>query len=582
MSGGTNALRSGKIMMVALCIGACSGEAAEGEAACSRADCAGGGVGNGNDGSAAATNGGALGLSDPFAGDEAQVSALALDGDFLYWVAGPVLRRAPLAGGAPTTLARGQQLQNLAVLGEQVYFTDAAGTVSRVSRSGGDVEAIGGGESPYGLAVADGTVYWGNTAHSIDDGSIAAADLDGGNPRVLATGLAQPAGLVVHDGFVYFTSTSLSCFGSSEGYGGCTGGGVSRVSIAGGNAEVVDPQGTPFALVGDGTGLYWVRSSPRPGLMHTAYDGGGTVQLTRLVGADLGPLAVDADGVYVGTSDGVFQVPLEGGEAVKLKGDLSGTGGIVTRGDRLYVSEPGAGKIRIVAKDGSSNRPTGPIAGPCPAAIGSAEEIALTPRADTNLELLALQLEPERITSDQATYERVVADIAAIRALAPELADIDYRPPHDGKTVNVWFDDITTQSIHDGDYSAWNCLNEFYGPATLTIHEFTITNDLMEIELKGIYDVDRLAQLYAQLPGAEGASSNGSIGGGPTICAWRSGERYEYVIDRAGGDCPSGCTSHEAHHFASDPAGQVSALEVWQSPDSAPLPAPEWYTRVCL
>ena len=54
----------------------------------------------------------------------------------------------------------------------------------------------------------------------------------------------------------------------------------------------------------------------------------------------------------------------------------------------------------------------------CPMPLGSAEELALTPRADTNLELLALSLDVGHLTATQVTYERVVADIGALRAVA--------------------------------------------------------------------------------------------------------------------------------------------------------------------
>jgi hypothetical protein len=42
----------------------------------------------------------------------------------------------------------------------------------------------------------------------------------------------------------------------------------------------------------------------------------------------------------------------------------------------------------------------------CPTPLGTAEELALTPRVDTNLELLALTLDTGHITATQATYER--------------------------------------------------------------------------------------------------------------------------------------------------------------------------------
>jgi hypothetical protein len=132
--------------------------------------------------------------------------------------------------------------------------------------------------------------------------------------------------------------------------------------------------------------------------------------------------------------------------------------------------------------------------------------------------------------------------------------------------------------MKSGDYTAWSCLNDFYGVASLQIHEVSSLSYVL-LQLKGNYALDVLAPLYAELPGIEAVEPNGSGGDGPTICAWRDGEDYEYVIDRAGGDCPAGCTSHDAHHFRSAADGAIEALESWNSetdPDR-----PEWYERVC-
>jgi hypothetical protein len=63
--------------------------------------------------------------------------------------------------------------------------------------------------------------------------------------------------------------------------------------------------------------------------------------------------------------------------------------------------------------------------------------------------------------------------------------------------------------------------------------------------------------------------------------AWRDGERYEYVVDRRGGDCPAGCTTHDAHHVATDAAGEVTRLEAWQQGELSNEPAPDWFRRIC-
>jgi hypothetical protein len=204
--------------------------------------------------------------------------------------------------------------------------------------------------------------------------------------------------------------------------------------------------------------------------------------------------------------------------------------------------------------------------------------VALTPRGDSRLEQLALTLAPEALTIDTASYERVIADVAAIRTLQPALADIDYRGGHDGKTVVLGLSDEGAQSFAAGRYSAWDCLNDFYGLLGMQSYEVA-GSTFVTLELKGIYNLQVLAELYGALPEVQSAEPSYGVGDGSTLCARREGEHYEYVVDRAGGDCPSGCTEHEAHLFASDAAGQIGAVDSWNSSD--PSPAPSWFREIC-
>jgi hypothetical protein len=126
-----------------------------------------------------------------------------------------------------------------------------------------------------------------------------------------------------------------------------------------------------------------------------------------------------------------------------------------------------------------------------------------------------------------------------------------------------------------GGYSAWDCLNDFYGLASPP----DVSDAFVVLELEGTYALDVVAPVYAELPGVEQAQPNVVFGDGPTICAARDGEDYEYVVDRRGGDCPAGCTTNEAHHFRSTGAGVVEALEVWDSHTGETVP--DWYLGVC-
>jgi hypothetical protein len=242
------------------------------------------------------------------------------------------------------------------------------------------------------------------------------------------------------------------------------------------------------------------------------------------------------------------------------------------------VAESAAGRILRVATDGSANRPSGPITGPCPAPLGSSEELAATPRADVNLESLALSLEPERMTASQSTYDRIVSDVAAIRALTPALADIGYRSGYDGMSLYIQMSNIGAQSMAAGDYTAWDCLNDAYGAEPPRLSDLSGTH-AAHLELGGVFNLPLVAELYAELPEVILAEASYALGDGSTLCAVRDGEQYEYAVDRAGGDCPAGCTEHEEHGFASAAPGQVSTLGVWSSLSGDPAPA--WVSEIC-
>ena len=385
-----------------------------------------------------------------------------------------------------------------------------------------------GEDEPFALAIDERYVYW------TSGDRVRSAPLAGGPARTLATGSGLRR-LVASAGFVYFT----------EG----TAGRVTRVDREGGPLEMIGSGVYPDGIaVRDGT-VYWTNAG-----MSAGDPGDGSIAQAMI--------------------DGAQQTLL-----VPLITDLGTVGEIAVDVDWVYVAATSQGQILRVAKDGSVAVPNGPMTGPCPMPLGSAADVALTPRSDENLELLALQLDEGALVATQATYDWVVDDVAAIRALDPDLAGIGYFPPHDGKTLALTPTEVAFQSIEAGQYSAWDCLNDFYGLESIVPSPLTITRSFVVLTLEGIYDLPQLAELYGQLPGIERAEANGFGGDGPKICAQRIARGIEYVVDDAGGDCPAGCTTHDAHHFESAAPGEVEALDTWNSEDTAE--APEWFTRVC-
>jgi hypothetical protein len=517
----------------------------------------------------------------PIASGEEEPYRIAIDDQYVYWTNGTALRRAPFAGGDASTLATGS-IGHLAVGVGFVYFADSLSrTVARVSRNGGNVEGIADSTYVGGITLGSAGVYWSNPGISGSppgDGSLAMAAFDGSTRSVLADGLLQPAGVAVDDDFVYFSSIASGCSASSEGMS-CSGGGVNRVPLGGGEPEVVDAEGTPIELVmHDERGLYWMVDST---VKHSPRGTGAVETVITLADERSGPIAVDEDYLYLGsTGNGrVVRIPLDGGSPLRVAVDLGEVGGVAVDANWLYVAATSQGRILRIAKDGSAAQPDGPITGPCPAPVGGAEEIEQTPREDENLELLSLRIDEGQVTASQDTYERVVADVAAIRALEPALADIRYAPPHDGRTIVLRPGELALSSMGAGEYLAWDCLDDFYGVRSREIANYS-TFSLVTIELDGIYALDLVAGVYSELPGVEHAEPGGERGNdGPTICASRTGATFEYVLDDAGGDCLLGCTTHGAHRFVSTAPGEVEAREVWNSVDGAD--PPEWFLTSC-
>jgi len=91
------------------------------------------------------------------------------------------------------------------------------------------------------------------------------------------------------------------------------------------------------------------------------------------------------------------------------------------------------------------------------------EELGQTPRADENLELLALA-HSDGVVADQAIYDRIVRDVSAMRALEPAIANIGYFARYEPRKLLLEVSEATFSRMQQGDYSAWDCLNSAYRP----------------------------------------------------------------------------------------------------------------------
>ncbi len=182
----------------------------------------------------------------------------AVQGAELVSLASPSM----LAGGTGSVIA-------VALDPAYVYWLDeftqndegevGAGAVQRVLRSGADAGDGGAGELlvanellPYAIVADSTALYWVAAGAS----SVRAADLDGSNPRTLATGVTGAYNLAIDDTSLYWTTTLPAAASPS--------GAVWKMPKAGGPVTLlVDGQENPWGLAVDATSVYWVNRGTR-------------------------------------------------------------------------------------------------------------------------------------------------------------------------------------------------------------------------------------------------------------------------------------------------------------------------------
>jgi hypothetical protein len=494
----------------------------------------------------------------------------------LSWITPDGIRSMPLAGGSPTTLWASASVRAIAGQGDDVYFADHGSR--NIGWIRGSAPELIAAINASALTVSGDHLYFAEESpdNTIEigagEGQVGRIPLAGGDVEVLASGLESPIALAVSGEAVVFAS----------GTGGV---GVLRLDLGGG---AIDAVGGDFvsSLAADDREVCFVTHETLPAELVCVPASGAP----RTVAGGLrqfAALAMDASGFYLFSDSGrLSRLPRDGGEAVTLTADLGRDqlGPIALDDTSVYLALPTSGQLVRVSRTADTDPPsarcgTGGTDGECPAPVGDPEAIAATPRADEDLERLALKLDGTLVAT-QATYDRLVADAAAMRGALPDGVTIRYHAFDDGRTLFLALTEPAGQAMQAGTYTAWDCLSDFYGLRDVLVHHSEVTDEWSAVvTLEGLYDVDQLTGLYAQLPGVLAAQVDGGLGDGPTLCAARSGQTYEYVVDDRGGDCPAGCTETTAYHFVSTAPGVVERLETWQSgPEAGIAPAPDWYS----
>jgi hypothetical protein len=170
---------------------------------------------------------------------------------------------------------------------------------------------------------------------------------------------------------------------------------------------------------------------------------------------------------------------------------------------------------------------------------GTAGEIAAGPREDFSVEWLALAA-GRRLTA-AAHYDRIVADLAAIRTLAPETEELEFVGRWDPNTVIVEFERSVYDAIDAGTYHAWDCLNDWYRVTGV----IAFSGPTQESGFVGVvFDAPLHPYLvgpdYATLPGALGFMPDVLVpppiptipqpSSLPLLCARLGGQRLHYYF----------------------------------------------------
>lgn len=209
----------------------------------------------------------------------------------------------------------------------------------------------------------------------------------------------------------------------------------------------------------------------------------------------------------------------------------------------------------------------------CSSLPGTAKEMAATPRENENLELLALRLSAG-VTAEESVYRRLVRDITAIRAGAPAIRRVNYSPRRYVQGLYVVLDDASFREFQAGKYRAWECLNRHYGATSMS----SSTHNGVSLEFKGRLNMEVLAELYGKVAGVRLAEPVRPIGEAPTIHVTPEADTWHYVFDHASGDCPAGCTEHDAYYFRVAGDGEPRFAGRWESAGNSG-PRPDWVDR---
>lgn len=225
---------------------------------------------------------------------------IAVEGSQLYWLSreGAIGRVSIATRDEVTLVERPDSVHGLSTDQTHIYWVEG-GKIMRSKLDGSALTMLASSRpQPYELAVGASSLYWLEASRepngAISESTLAKVDKNGGAVTTLATTLPASA-LVVAGRDVYFV----------------VGRNVARMSISGGEINLLASGFSPWALAADAAHLYMVARSGV--LARVPRAGGDVVELDR-ERVDYGAgVAVDATHVYYVHNDSLVRQPVGGG-----------------------------------------------------------------------------------------------------------------------------------------------------------------------------------------------------------------------------------------------------------------------------
>jgi hypothetical protein len=247
-------------------------------------------------------------------------------------------------------------------------------------------------------------------------------------------------------------------------------------------------------------------------------------------------------------------------------GTTTSTGG--AGGGTTTTSTAGGGAGGSGGSGGGTTGTTG--TGACDGYQGQAPlaDIDLSPYPDMESEVLAIEASG-KLVAPQHVYERINADLQAIRAQNAQVQAITAMPSWVPEQVGLLFDAAGLAAVQNGTYTAWDCPNAWYG-----LKDKMVVPSLVVLTFHHRFHAELLAKEYAMLPNVKSASPNGQVGDGNDVCVSFDQETYNYVFDAGSGDCEAGCINHTYWGFTTKGTPvTITPLGTF----STPAPQPDWF-----